>query len=367
MSKHECTIIVDTNQFCSDLMLSGLRWKRLIEYVNKTDACLQMPRIVWQEMHRNFIKTVNTYYDNAISTIEKLNHHVGFSSPTVGFFGGRYEIKDAKFACGDLSGDFMEGLAKAYLAYIKNTLQLKAKDFIETDPGWFDDLVERAIKHTKPFSSESDKGFKDTLLWKSVLSLRERPGFKDHPVILISSNTRDFGSQCEKGKLHQSLEREARIAGLDLHYFDNLDAFLQKWAADVIDTDFCGIRKIVSEAIIVGSLRVPLGRWFLRNDSVEHNIFFTGTNFRIESAVVGKRVIRASVSGYLTNTNTSYEYMDFNAEIIYREEGEGYQCTVESLSIPIEGPLARTWPELVVSNVSFPFLELYGQAGTNSP
>ena len=367
MSKHECTIIVDTNQFCSDLMLSGLRWKRLIEYINKTDACLQMPRIVWQEIYRNYIKTVGSYYGGAISTIDKLNHHIGFSSPAIGFFGGRYEMRDARYACGDLSGDFMKNLARAYLAYIKNTLQLKAKDFIETDAGWFNDLVERAINHIKPFSDESDKGFKDTLLWKSILSLGERAGFKDHPVILISSNTRDFGNQSEKGKLHPSLEREAKIYGLDLYYFDNLDAFLQNWAAEIINTDFYGIRKVVSEAIIVAALRMPLGRWMLRNESLEHNIFFTGTNFKIESPAIGEKVIRVSVSGYLTNTNTSCEYMDFNAEVLYREDGKGHQCTVESLVIPIEGSLARNWPELGSSDVSSSFLKLYGQTDSDLP
>ena len=361
MSKHECTIVIDTNQFCSDMMLSGLRWKRLIEYVDKTGACMQMPRIVWQEIYRNYAKTVSSHYANAVLAIEKLNHHIGFSSPALNFWGERYQISDVRGACTDLAGEATANLAKAYLAHIKNTLKLKAKDFIETDSSWFDEVIERAVNHVKPFSDESDKGFKDTLLWKSVLSLKQRPGFKDHPIILISSNSRDFGSPSEKGKLHQSLAKEAESAGLDLHYFDNLDAFLQNWAADIIATDLESIRKIVSESMIKAELEVPLTRWMRRNEAVRPNLFFTGTNFKIESAAQGKKVIRASVSGYLTNTNTPYPYLDFNAEMVYHEEMAGRQLTVEALSIPVEGLIKRLWPEEREGReVSYPFLELYG-------
>ena len=157
MSKHECTIVIDTNQFCSDMMLSGLRWKSLAEYIKKTDACLQMPRIVWQEIYRNYLKTIGSHYINAASAIEKLNHHVGFSSPKVNFWGGSFQMNDVRGACTELATGDTNELGKAYLAYIKGKLNLKAKDFIEIDSAWFDEIVERAINHVKPFADESDK------------------------------------------------------------------------------------------------------------------------------------------------------------------------------------------------------------------
>ena len=343
------------------MMLSGMRWRRLIEYIEKTDACLQMPQVVWKEIYRNYAKTVDGYYSNALSAIEKLNHHVGFKSPAVGFYGARYQMTEARGSCKDLPMGTAEELTKAYLSYLKNALKLKAKDFIQTDNAWFDEVVERAVNHVKPFSDESDKGFKDTLLWKSVLSLKQRPGFKDHPVILISSNSRDFGSAAEKGKLHPSLATEARAAGLDLHYFDNLDAFLQNWAADVIATDLESLRAIVSERMIKAALRQRLLHWMPRNEAVENNLFFTGRNLKIESAALGKRVIRASVSGYLTNTVTPYPYLDFNAEVVYHEERSEQQLTVEALSIPVEALIRRQWAEEGSgSDISSPFLALYG-------
>lgn len=364
MGRHECTIVIDTNQFCSDVMLSGLRWRSFVEYVNKTDACLQMPRIVWQELLRNYVKIVGNYYSGADSAIEKLNHCIGFSSPKLGFYGGRYQMRDVRGSHASSFRDDVDEVGKAYLAYVKGTLGLKAKDFIEIDSAWFDEIVERAVNHIKPFSEESDKGFKDTVLWKSVLSLAHKPGFKDHPIILISSNSRDFGSPSEKGRLHKSLAQEAEAAGLDFHYFENLDSFLQNWASDVIATDFGDIKKILPESIIKAGLKNCLARWMLRSEAVERNIFMTGMNFKIESAVPGKKVVRASVSGYLTNTNTPYPYLDFNAEVVYHEEKKEHGLAVESLSIPVEGLVQRMWvEEREIMGVANPFLELYGDAG----
>lgn len=218
MNRHNCTIIIDTNQFCGDYMLSGMRWKQLTEYLTTTDACLQMPSIVWEEIKRNYTKHVKGLFLNANSAIERLNHHTQFRAPHFNYSGMHFEIDNR-------SGAFsIEDLVERYLSFIKTKLQLKSKDYLLWDKNWFDDIVDRAICHAKPFGDESDKGFKDTLLWKTILSLEKRPGFKNDPIVLISSNSKDFGNPSKKGEIHPALAIEASNLGLDLHYFDRASA-----------------------------------------------------------------------------------------------------------------------------------------------
>jgi len=327
MNRHNCTIIIDTNQFCGDYMLSGMRWKQLVSYLSKTDATLQMPSIVWEEIKRNYTKKLSELHTHAITAVERLNHHTVFRAPHFSYWGDRYEVSPLNRI------HSVDELVDRYLSYVKDTLNLKSKDFLLWDSNWFEELIERAINHVKPFGEDSDKGFKDSLLWKTVLALEKRPGFKDGPIVLISSNSKDFGNTSEKGKIHPVLAAEARQLGLDLYYFDNLDVFLEKWAADALAINLDRMREIVSERMLKVALRNSVSFWLRRNEPAESNIFLSGTNFKIESEIQGRLVIRVSISGYLTNTWTSCEYLDFNAEAIYREELQE-QIVVEEFCVP---------------------------------
>lgn len=341
MNRHNCTIIIDTNQFCADYMLSGMRWKQLSEYLSTTDACIQMPSVVWEEIKRNYTKHVTALFSNANSAIERLNHHTQFRAPHFNFLGIRFEI-DKNFG-----GFSIEDLVERYLSFIKQKLQLKSKDYLRWDKNWFDDIVKRAICHAKPFGDESDKGFKDTLLWKTILSLEKRPGFKNEPVILISSNSKDFGDPSKKGEIHPALAIEARNMGLDLHYFDSLDSFLEKWANDAITMNLKRIKQSIPEAMLKSALSKHVSPWLRKNEAPEPNIFFSGTNYKIESEAPGKLAIRVSASGYITNTWTSHEYLDFNSEAIYREKQGVKNITIEAFSAITEDKLLpqNLWSE----------------------
>lgn len=344
MNRHNCTIIIDTNQFCNDYMLSGLRWTQLVEYLKKTDASLQMPNVVWEEIKRNYTKHLKGLFANADSAVERLNHHTNFRAP-------HFQYHGMNFSFGNRSSELsIEDLVIRYLSFVKTKLQLKGKDYLRWDKSWFDEIVERAINHTKPFGEESDKGFKDTLLWKTAMSLKNRPGFDDGPIILISANSRDFGNPSEKGKIHPALASEANNQGLDLHYFDSLDSFLEKWAGDAIAMNIERIKQTVSDSMFKNALRKQVAPWLKKNEAVECNIYFSGSNFKIESEAPGKLAIRASLSGYLTNTWTSFEYLDFNAEAIYTEEKDAKNVTIEAFSVLVEDKLPRQlWSECVGS------------------
>jgi len=72
MDKHSCTIVIDTNQFRGDFMLSETRWENLLQYLKKTNASLQMPTIIWEEIAQNFRKNLQSLLREATSTCEKI-------------------------------------------------------------------------------------------------------------------------------------------------------------------------------------------------------------------------------------------------------------------------------------------------------
>ncbi len=321
-------------------MLSGMRWKRLIEYIGKTDATIQMPTVVWEEIKRNYTKVVNGLFANASSAIEKLNHHLNFRAPHFSYWGARLELSGQPKALS------VADVVERYLSFVKETLQLKGKDFVRWDRSWFEEIIDRAINRVKPFGDESDKGFKDTLLWKTILSLANRPGFKDGPVILISSNSKDFGDPQEKGKIHPALQREARDLGLNLHYFDSLDAFLEKWAYDAMAVNASLMKQVFSDAMLKTALGKFVRPLLRKNEAIECNIFFSGINYKFESEVPGRVAVRASVSGYVTNTLTPHEYLDFSAEAIYKEDRETEKVSIENFVVPARREYPNpVWPE----------------------
>ena len=247
MDRHSCTIIIDTNQFHGDFMLSETRWTTLLQYLKKTNASLQMPTIIWEEIARNYRKNLENHLSQAKASFDKINHHLRFNSDRFSYNGFANQLNFPSVLLAPIE------MTDRYMSFLKTSLYLEHKDFLDWDEKWMADIVARAIEHSKPFAEETDKGLKDALIWKTIMSLAEKPGFNEAPIVFISANTRDFSSRASPGKLHTSLDGEATRRGLDVHYFENLDIFYEKWAAEALEVDFNNIRFSIPEQLIKAS------------------------------------------------------------------------------------------------------------------
>lgn len=326
--KHECTIILDTNQFIRDLSLSETRWKNLIDYIHKTDAVVKMPRVVWDEIGVNYKKRLNEHLRKAQESTEQFNSLINFQSEHHQFYGHLHRIEPPTTTL--TSKELME----RYLAFIKSKLQLKTHDFLEIENKWYEEIYKRSLIHQKPFSTENDKGFKDSILWKCVLSLSSRPGFKDAPIVLISSNTRDF---CDgKPSLHPDLQKEAKTLGLDVHYFDGLDKFFQGWGAEALSINFEKLKRDIPEKLIKEALLTSTQKLMRRNENRPENILILGISFKIKEAAGNNKKLEMSISGSLTNTRSKCEYLDFSAEAIFCDDGINKQITIQQFTPQIE-------------------------------
>lgn len=334
MDRHSCTIIIDTNQFRGDFMLSETRWERLLQYLAITNASLQMPTIIWEEIARNYRRHLETLFNDQKSTIEKINHHLDFNVPHFNYIGyyNKLTFSEPQLTPAEITD--------RYMAFLKASLGLETKDFIDWDAKWMSEVVARAINHVKPFSEDSDKGLKDTLIWKTILSLSSKHGFKDDPIVFISANTRDFCTRNTPRRIHPNLEKEACDLGLDIHYFENLDLFFENWASEVLSIDFRKIRASISDQLIKAGLKQYVRRYLPLTESPEANTFISAMSFKVISEVNHNRQIALSISGYISNSLIPTKYLDFSAEAIFKDVDKKQSIEVTSFDIlDPNGPL----------------------------
>jgi hypothetical protein len=87
------------------------------------------------------------------------------------------------------------------------------------------DVVIRALQRRKPFDSEGHKGYRDVLIWESLLALITDDGT---PVAFVCQNPRDFADKNTR-TLHPSLQEE--VSNLthghgEVIYFPDLERFV---------------------------------------------------------------------------------------------------------------------------------------------
>ena len=73
-------------------------------------------------------------------------------------------------------------------------------------------IIRRALDCRKPFR-ESDKGYRDTLLWEVI---RRKVASSEKTTFLITNNHEDFGSRKAKQILHQNLQQDLIESGLSM-------------------------------------------------------------------------------------------------------------------------------------------------------
>ena len=88
--------------------------------------------------------------------------------------------------------------------------------------------MRRALSRTKPFRNTDTGGYRDALLWYSVLhAATNSPTI---PVALVTANSKDFADAADPSQLHQDLASDLEASGLlptSVVLFPSLDRFLQ--------------------------------------------------------------------------------------------------------------------------------------------
>ena len=114
------------------------------------------------------------------------------------------------------NNNFYELMEKFFSDYF-DTKNIK-KIEIPNNKEIFNKIISRAINKEKPFSgkdSESDKGFKDVILWESILEYAKKS--QSEKYILVTKNKNDFPLQLKdefKNRTHKDIRIYYEIADL---------------------------------------------------------------------------------------------------------------------------------------------------------
>jgi len=202
-------IVLDTNIYRENPRMDKVLFERLIKYGERTRATFMVPKVVAEELTSVHQRHVQETAIALKSAIRKANAALVTSAPVP-----LPEI------------DIGEEATK-YLGYVLAKLGIETTDIVPHKPEFLDEVVRRAVNRIRPCSDAGEE-FRDALLWLNCLEIaKEDPAV---PTVLISKNTKQFAAD---GSLHPDLVGDVTAAGVNLQYYQTIDAFLAAHAEKI--------------------------------------------------------------------------------------------------------------------------------------
>lgn len=180
----------------------GASFRLLEQFLQNSTSCLCIPGIVYDEIAINYKEN----YDKL--KIKYGEYQQLFDD---GDFGEIREVDDPE-------------------RYYRDCLEkrLKRVNSIKYEYPYIEhkEVVKRALHHFKPFSKDGKIGYRDYILWESVLNIaRSNP---KEIIIFITSNTNDFSDKNDVSKLANDLVYDIDKLKIEnsILYYQSLDSFI---------------------------------------------------------------------------------------------------------------------------------------------
>jgi hypothetical protein len=206
-------IILDTNIVYDNWHFDTPKFEALLEYLNKTKSMLVIPKLVKDEIIKKYG--------------EKLSEYIKFKNQKERNLLEKSKIKSLDE--NELVADYKEFLSN----FLKKHWIL---DYPELK---IEALIARSISECPPFG-RNGKGFRDTIIWETIVELLKRDKGKNH-FCFITNNSKDFGAI----NLHNNLRYELSEQSVDIEYFNDLESFIGKYGEAIKFID----EKLISEYI----------------------------------------------------------------------------------------------------------------------
>ena len=179
-------IVIDTNIFFHDFMLDGTEFRTLISELPRLGYMLCVPKIVFDE-------TVNKFFEETRKVYES-TRKIGVSALVFSEFDSPSE-----------SPEIARDKYQTFFAEKFKTLNAEVVDYPSVT---HKELVGRALSRKKPFRNTDTGGYRDALLWETILELA-----KTDEVSFLSNNPKDFSDE-NKQEFHQDLINDVQTRGL---------------------------------------------------------------------------------------------------------------------------------------------------------
>ena len=274
-------LVIDTNIFFDDLRLKK-SLDLLFKKIENVHFSLRIPEVVVKE-------TVNIYKEQRQLHLSRL-------------LTSARELKsltslDINI---DVKAEDFEKDLQAYDRYLREKI-LSNGDIVPIPDVTLQTLIERDLDRRKPFK-EHGVGFRDALIWETILNLVTREGYEG--VIFITKNTKDFS---EKNDLHPDLIQDLESKGVNP------------------DT----VRLFVSVEQFIESLVIPA----LTDIQEIKDAIAAGSHPEINLRDVTEQYIWDLISGYKVDPDCLPDYQEHNDDVTISWGVNDYEIMVEDLTV----------------------------------
>lgn len=200
-------VILDSNQIISDFRLESQRFKDLSNYLKSTGGSLIVPDIVIEEVVKNYKERFKAGFEQLTTLKEKtFDSLLGFDI----------------FNLTLVAADKIKATAE-YRDYLLNKLNEANYTELKHDPFDRDDFINRALRKSKPLNNSKGSGLADLIVWLSVRDCLKQHG----ETVFISNNSSDFSEKDAETKLHKQFVKEAQTFANTLHFYLDIQSFLE--------------------------------------------------------------------------------------------------------------------------------------------
>ncbi|MCK4427636.1 MAG: DUF4935 domain-containing protein [candidate division Zixibacteria bacterium] len=220
-------IVVDTNVLWGDYFCRSSRMQSLFDFLKREKSALIIPRVVYEEL-------LNLFEHDLQDRLKKLTGAQGKLKQILS--------KPEDIVLREVEVDEeVERLKKFYTGNFDSSL-FKLIDYSKVEIA---KLVDMAVRRVKPFKG-NDKGFRDAVLWLSLLKYFETCGSS---LIFISRNIHDFCGP-DKQNLHPQLQKMVQGFKSDLLFYPSVDDFLRNKSVKVEGIDKTWLNKALLDTDI---------------------------------------------------------------------------------------------------------------------
>ena len=164
-------IVLDTNIILADFRLSGNAFRVFFEGIQRTGTKVYIPQVVIDEVIANFKERI----DSLVNKIDRLKRTAKRLTDSF----------DENLSIHQLPHEIVSDYRKVFLQQIEEAgiIILPYPELAHQK------VVQRDLLRRKPFK-ENGAGYRDTLIWETILSLlQEQKG----QILFVTRNSKDFG------------------------------------------------------------------------------------------------------------------------------------------------------------------------------
>ena len=199
-------IVLDTSVFVPDFRMRSATLRAVLKSARDLRDELLVPAVVVDELVNKFREDLETAREAFVRARGRL-----------------FGLLDQK------RSDYKVDVAlhvDEYAKWLQAEFKSQRIDTLDYPNAGHEDLVRRALERRKPFTADGQRGYRDALIWESVLcGLR----YDSDETFFVSRNTRDFADPDREDLLHPDLLSDIESLhkrGLRFRFFPGLEELL---------------------------------------------------------------------------------------------------------------------------------------------